>query len=301
MTKLLLFLSLFSIAAFADLHPSKGSVDCTTGSNGQVYTTNGTSCSFTTASGTGTFNGPGSSTAHNLMGFLNTSGAAGEDSGIAESAVCTLTGTQALTNKTLTSPTVNGATWGGTTATGQGNGKILETDGSGNLTAATLITAAQLPNPTASTIGGVESIAAVSHNYLTSISTSGVPAQARPAWADLSDPTLSLTQLNNLVTDSFVGHLEAPTAKTYYLDFKAAYPYTINTLDIATVSGTATVAVKIGGTNVTGISAVSVSSTPATGTASGANTVSAGNQVTFVVSSISSPVDMAYTLKVTRN
>lgn len=45
---------------------------------------------------------------------------------------------------------------------------------------------ADLPLPTASTLGGVESIASVSHNFLTSIDTSGVPHQAQPAWSDLS-------------------------------------------------------------------------------------------------------------------
>lgn len=96
------------------------------------------------------------------------------------------------------------------------------------------------------------------------------------------------------------GHLEAPTDKTFTLDKKAAYAYTINTLDIATASGTATVAVKINGTSVTGISAVSVSSVDATGTATAANSVAAGDKVTLVVSSGSSPVDMAFTLKYTR-
>ena len=45
---------------------------------------------------------------------------------------------------------------------------------------------ADLPNPSAATLGGVESIAPVSHNFLTSISTSGVPAQAQPAFTDIS-------------------------------------------------------------------------------------------------------------------
>jgi hypothetical protein len=50
---------------------------------------------------------------------------------------------------------------------------------------------ADLPNPAASTLGGVESLAAVTHDFLTSISTSGVPTQARPACADLSDSVAS--------------------------------------------------------------------------------------------------------------
>ncbi len=51
--------------------------------------------------------------------------------------------------------------------------------------------AARLPNPSASTLGGVESIAPVTHNFLTSISTLGVPAQAQPACAYLSDAAAS--------------------------------------------------------------------------------------------------------------
>lgn len=54
-----------------------------------------------------------------------------------------------------------------------------------DLTTGTL-PAARLPVPTASTLGGVESLAAVSHNFLTSINTSGVPTQAQPAFTDIS-------------------------------------------------------------------------------------------------------------------
>jgi hypothetical protein len=50
---------------------------------------------------------------------------------------------------------------------------------------------ADLPNPSASALGGVESLAAVAHDFLTSISTAGVPAQARPVCADLSDSAAS--------------------------------------------------------------------------------------------------------------
>jgi len=46
--------------------------------------------------------------------------------------------------------------------------------------------AARLPNPTASTLGGTQSIASVSHNFLTQLSTSGVFSQAQPAFADLT-------------------------------------------------------------------------------------------------------------------
>lgn len=113
------------------------------------------------------------------------------------------------------------------------------------------------------------------------------------------------TQLNTKLATgstvlSFSGMIEAPADKTFVLDQSAAYAYTINTLKIATVSGTASVAIKINGTSVTGISAVSVSSTPATGTASALNAVAIGDKVTLVVSSGSSPVDLSFTLKYTR-
>jgi hypothetical protein len=51
------------------------------------------------------------------------------------------------------------------------------------------VPAAALPNPSASTLGGIESIAALAHNWIASIDTSGVPHQSQPATSDLSDVT----------------------------------------------------------------------------------------------------------------
>src|SRR6185312_9710711 len=50
-----------------------------------------------------------------------------------------------------------------------------------------LAAATQLPNPTASTLGGVQSLATASHQFVNSISTSGVPGTAQPSSGDLSD------------------------------------------------------------------------------------------------------------------
>ena len=49
-----------------------------------------------------------------------------------------------------------------------------------------------LPNPSSSTLGGVQSAAAVSHQWINSISTSGVPALSQPGFADISG-TANLT------------------------------------------------------------------------------------------------------------
>jgi hypothetical protein len=53
--------------------------------------------------------------------------------------------------------------------------------------------AADFPAPTASTLGGIESIAALAHNWVASIDTSGAPHQSQPATSDLSDVTAPTT------------------------------------------------------------------------------------------------------------
>ena len=45
---------------------------------------------------------------------------------------------------------------------------------------------ADLPNPAASTLGGIESLAAVTHKWINTISTSGVPTATQPAFTDIS-------------------------------------------------------------------------------------------------------------------
>lgn len=54
-----------------------------------------------------------------------------------------------------------------------------------DLTTGTL-SAARLPNPSASTLGGTQSVAAVSNQFVTSISTSGVPSLAQPSFSNIS-------------------------------------------------------------------------------------------------------------------
>ena len=63
----------------------------------------------------------------------------------------------------------------------------VATSGSASDLGSGTLLAARLPVPSSSTLGGVESLAAVAHNFLTSISTAGVPTQAQPATTDLSD------------------------------------------------------------------------------------------------------------------
>lgn len=56
-----------------------------------------------------------------------------------------------------------------------------------------LIVGSDLPAPNASTLGGVKSLAAITHQFITAISTTGQPAQAQPAASDISGLAASAT------------------------------------------------------------------------------------------------------------
>lgn len=100
----------------------------------------------------------------------------------------TMAGDCTISVPNITCPKTNGSAFG-YFATGTAASNLTGTIG-----------AAQLPNPTPAALGGVESLAVVSHSYLTSISTLGVPAAARPTCADLSDATAfcNLTATNGV-------------------------------------------------------------------------------------------------------
>jgi hypothetical protein len=64
--------------------------------------------------------------------------------------------------------------------------------------------ASQLPNPGASSLGGVESITSASHNWVAYIDTSGVPHQLQPAFSDLTGAATA-SQLPNPGASSLGG------------------------------------------------------------------------------------------------
>ncbi|MET3968722.1 hypothetical protein [Bradyrhizobium sp. S3.9.1] len=53
-----------------------------------------------------------------------------------------------------------------------------------------------MPTPTATTLGGVKSLASASHQFLTQIGTDGTPAQAQPAFSDISG-NISVSQMGS--------------------------------------------------------------------------------------------------------
>lgn len=68
-----------------------------------------------------------------------------------------------------------------------------DTTNASNITSGTL-PAGRLPNPSASTLGGIQSKVATTSNWINSISTSGVPGVSQPAFSDISG-TITSTQL----------------------------------------------------------------------------------------------------------
>jgi hypothetical protein len=114
------------------------------------------------------------------------------------------------------------------------------------------------------------------------------------------------TQLDAKASKTFVENISLQdngtsiAATTYTIELYAAYAYTINELKIIADAGTCTAALKINGTNVTGISSVSVSTTIATGTASAANTVAVGDKITLVTTSNSGLNNLQLSIKTTR-
>jgi len=79
-----------------------------------------------------------------------------------------------------------------------------------NISSGTL-PAARLPNPAATTLGGVESLAAVTSKWISTISTSGVPSATQPAFTDISGslaagqlPATAVTSASSLTNNAVV-------------------------------------------------------------------------------------------------
>ena len=116
------------------------------------------------------------------------------------------------------------------------------------------------------------------------------------------------------IVEEFTGSIETVANKTYYLDLKAAYGYTINTIYIQNMNiapGTCTAAIKINGAAVTfdisgggsGVTSIPVSGTIALATSTAATTrvAAIGDTLTLVITSNAAALDLAFTLKATRS
>lgn len=133
------------------------------------------------------------------------------------------------------------------------------TTDAGQITSGTLA-AARLPNPSSSSLGGVQSIASASHQFLTSISTSGVPAAAQPTEADLS---LSDITTNNVSITKHGFAPKAPNDATQYLDGTGAYSVPVGSAagTVTSVALTVPSWLSVSGTPVTTSGTLAVSAT----------------------------------------
>lgn len=97
--------------------------------------------------------------------------------GLSLPTIFTITGSPVTTTGTLTAALA-----------GQNANRIFSGPATGSAAAPSFraLVGSDLPNPSATTLGGTESAAAVTHQWINSISTTGVPTLSQPATSDLS-------------------------------------------------------------------------------------------------------------------
>lgn len=96
-----------------------------------------------------------------------------------------------------------------------------DTTNASNISSGTL-PAGRLPNPSASTLGGVQSAAAVTNQWINSISTAGVPALSQPAFSNISGTASLTTQVTGTLPiangGTNNGSLGVVAGSMYYAD-----------------------------------------------------------------------------------
>lgn len=96
-------------------------------------------------------------------------------------------------------------------------------------------------------------------------------------------------------------YLSSVADGTVVIEAKAAFALTLNQLrGLKTSAGSVSVAVQVNGTNVTGLSGLSATTSAQDATATGANTVAVGDRITLVLSSSASAAGLEFTLSATR-
>jgi hypothetical protein len=110
------------------------------------------------------------------------------------------------------------------------------------------------------------------------------------------DITLNGYSLANLLLFDMTLELQAGANGTFTLNESASIKFQILSAKYKTDSGTISAAIAINGTNVTGLSALALTTTQGSTAATAANTVSVGNRITAVTTSNATAVNAVITL-----
>jgi hypothetical protein len=153
------------------------------------------------------------------------------------------------------------------------------------------IPAASLPNPSATTLGGIESLAAVASKWINTISTSGVPSATQPNFTDLAGiGTCAQEPALTGDTTTSAGSCATTTAKVNGVSYPAA-PST-HAVPVTTAANTETYKIVPDCTDTTGNHINYTQSTDAfsCGTSVPANTVTTTGTQTLSAKTLTAPI-----------
>ena len=139
----------------------------------------------------------------------------------------TLTWSAATDNLSCSNISVSASNFSSQTA----NTFLAAPSGSAGTPTFRTIASADLPLPTSSSIGGIQSAAAVSHQWINSISTSGVPALSQPDFSDISGTANLTTQVTGTLPVANGGTGVTSLAGTFALKGGQAGALTVGTSD----------------------------------------------------------------------
>lgn len=186
------------------------------GTNGQIQFNNNGAFGGFTASGDATINTSTGAIAVSsigaeavsLGGALTTSGSFTTTITVTANTNVTLPTSGTLVNTSVT--TLSSLSLPAAQVTGLAASATTDTTNAANISSGTL-PAARLPTPTAGTLGGIESLAATTHQWINAISTAGVPSSTQPAFTDLSGQA-TLAQLPTIGAGTILGNPTAGSA-----------------------------------------------------------------------------------------
>ena len=148
--------------------------------------------------------------------------------------------------------------------------------GYAGLDSSSKLSASQLPNPSSSTLGGIQSFAAQANKWISSISTAGVPSATQPAASDLSNGTTgsgsvvlatSPTITTPTISGALGGNLDLSTNHATVIEIANAGATGTTVNKLAKLTGAPSTAVIVATSDVNNVVGVVVGSAGTSGNA----------------------------------